>query len=221
MKHAKIFLLCASMVAMGCCNFLSGKSLTDITLNTNGISEDSLIEMSKKPYMVPYIKYLMKDIIRTKNKDIWFFTLAYIDDDEIPEMIVKGDGYFDECFPIPYYVLSQYDGFVSSIDAHHGVEYNEREGLLINTTGGSGASIIRVFQLKNGKFELTANEVVLMDELGRDVYYFNDAKVDQETAERLLGETFEYKETTISIEDLEWMSWADLLKNKESIKGWK
>ena len=216
MKHARFFLLCASMVVMGCCNFLNGKSLSDITLNTNGISENPLMEMPNEPYMVPYVKYLMKDIIPTKDKDSWSYTLAYIDDDEIPEMIVQCDG----CFPIPIYVLSQYDGFVSSIEARHGVEYNEREGLLINTTGGSGASIIRVFQLKNGKFELTANEMELVGE-EEITYYFNDAKVDQETAERLLGETFEYKETTISIEDLEWMSWADLLKNKENIKGWK
>ena len=215
MKHARFFLLCASMVVLGCCNFLVGKSLSDITLNTNGISEKPLMEMPNEPYMVPYVKYLMKDIIPTKDKDSWSYTLAYIDDDEIPEMIVRCDG----CFPIPIYVLSQYDGFVSSIEASHEVEYNEREGRLIIITGGQVESISRVFQLKNGKFGLAATE---MESEGVEItYYFNDAKVDQETAERLLGEVFEYKETTISIEDLEWMSWADLLENKENIKGWK
>lgn len=215
MKQARIFLLCASMIVMGFCNFLNGKSLTDITPNTNTISENSLIEMSKEPYMVPYVKFLMKDIIPMKEKDGWSYTLAYIDDDKVPEMIVRCDG----CFPIPIFVLSQHDGIVSSIEARHEVEYNEREGRLIINTGGQVESISRVFQLKNGKFELTATETDLEGE--EITYFFNDAKVDQETAERLLEEAFEYKEATIRIEDLEWLKWADLLKNKENIKGWK
>lgn len=215
MKHARILLLCASMIVMSCCNFLNGESLVSITPNTIEISENSLIEMSGEPYMVPYVKYLMKGIIPMKDKDGWSYTLAYIDDDEVPEMIIR----CDECFPIPIFVLSQHDGIVSSIEADHEVEYNEREGLLIINTGGHGESISRVFQLKNGKFELTATE---MEMEGEEItYFFNDAKVDQETAERLLGEAFEYKETTISIEELEWLNWADLLKNKENIKGWK
>lgn len=215
MKHARIFLLWVTLVAMACCNFLNGKNLTDITLTTNEISEDSLLQMSKESYMVPYVKYLMKADIPWEWGDRWFYTLVYIDDDKIPEMIVRSDMYN----ALDGLVMSQHDGIVSSIEVSHEVEYNEREGRLIIITGGQVESISRVFQLKNGKFELAATEMELEGE--EITYYFNDAKVDQETAERLLGEVFEYKETTISIEDLEWMSWVDLLKNKESIKGWK
>lgn len=215
MKHIRFYLLVNLIITMGCCSFIEGENLSDIVTFTDGISMDSLIDMSKEPYMVPYVKYLLKDIIPMKDKDGWSYALAYLDDNEIPEMIVR----CDECFPIPIFVLSQYDGIVSSIEARHEVEYNEREGRLIIITGGQAESVSRVFRLKNGKFELTATEMELEGE--EITYFFNEAKVDQETAERLLGEMFEYKETTISIEDLEWRDWIELLNNKGSIKGWK
>lgn len=218
MKHARIFLFCASMIVMGCCNFLIGKSLTDITLNTNGISKDSLIEMSKEPYMVPYVKYLMKADIPWEEGDMWFYTLVFIDDDEIPEMIVRSNLYY----ALDGLVMSQYDGVVSSIEVLKEVQYIERSGLLKNYWSNVGGSMDRVFQLKNGQFELTATMQGEDNFENPGVrYYFNGKEVDEETAEKLLKEAFEDKGSSIFIDDLEWMDWNELLKHKESIKGWK
>ena len=216
MKHARFFLLCASMIAMDCCNFLNGESLVSITPNTIEISEDSLIQMSKESYMVPYVKYLMKADIPWEEGEGWFYTLVFIDDDEIPEMIVHSDMYYT----VDGLVLSQHDGIVSSIKVLSEVNYIERQGLLENSWSKMGESEDRVFQLKNGKFELVAT---LRTEEGPafDVYYYNGSKIDEKTAEKRMNEVFYDKGLSIFIEDLEWMSWADLLKNKESIKGWK
>lgn len=177
MKHARFFLLFASMVVMGCCNFLVGKSLTDITLNTNGISEDSLREMSKEPYMVPYVKYLMTKYNQWEYDEIWRYTLAYIDDDDIPEMFFCGSSNADG-----FLVLSQNNGIVSSIDGLKEVNYFERTGLLRVSGCYMGNCFFEVFQLKNGKFESTATlreeEQNMPFEDSEILYYYNDAKVD-------------------------------------------
>ena len=155
MQYIRIFLFCAAMIVMGCCNFIDGKNPSGIVPCADGITVDSLIEMSKKPYMVPYVKYLMKDIIPMKDKNLWSYTLAYIDDDEIPEMIVR----CNKCYPIPIFVLAQHDGIVGSIEARHEVVYNESEGLLIINTGGQIESTSRVFKLKNGIKENISKQV--------------------------------------------------------------
>ena len=219
MKHAKIFLLCASMVVMGCCDFLVGKSLTDITLNTNGISEDSLREMSKKPYMVPYVKYLMTNYNHWERDETWRYTLAYIDDDDIPEMVFAGTSNAAGIL-----VLSQNNGIVSSIDGYKEVDYYERTGLLKVSGCYMGDCFHEVFQLKNGKFELTATlreeEQNMPFEDSEILYYYNDAKVDEDTAEMLLEKVFGFENANSF--DVGWMNWEeDLLKNMENIKGWK
>lgn len=82
----------------------------------------------------------------------------------------------------------------------------------------------RVFQLKNGQFELTAT---MKQEDNMDFYnpqatfYFNDTIVIEGTAEKRLKEAFEDKGEVINIAELEWLEWESLLKNKENIKGWK
>ena len=87
-----------------------------------------------------------------------------------------------------------------------------------------GGTTDRVFRLNNGLFELTATMrgEENLDFDNPDVsYYFNDVKVDEDTAERLLKEAFEDKGKAINVDELEWLDWKDMLKNKESIKGWK
>lgn len=218
MKHARFFLLYTSMIVMGYCNFLNGKSLTDVALTPNEISEDSLLQMSKESYMLPYIKYLMTSDFHLEDGETWLYTLVFIDNDDIPEMIFRGTSYADGIL-----VMSQNNGIVSSIDGLKEVNYFERTGLLKVSGCYMGHCYYKVFQLKNGKFELTAtmrSEESLKFANPVSFYYFNDAKVDEDTAEKLLEKAFG-GENAASYYELEWIEWADLLKNKENIKGWK
>lgn len=215
MKQLKAYLLLMIAIAIGCSHSY-GASINNLFKSELQLSADSLDLMSKEPYMVPYVKYLMNSIIPLKDKDNWSYTLVYIDNDDIPEMFVR----CDQCFPVPQYVLSQHDGIVSSIEVRQGVDYIEREGLILNSDGGKGESRERVYRLENRKFELTAT---MRTEEGSvfDIYYYNGSEVDEETAERLMGEAFYDRGPSVSIEELEWMEWKDLFNHKESIKGWK
>ena len=215
MKQLKAYLLLIIAIAIGCPTSYGASENNSFMLKPL-LSADSLDLMSKEPYMVPYVKYLMNSVIPLKDKDKWSYTLVYIDNDDIPEMFVR----CDHCFPVPQYVLSQHDGIVSSIEVRKGVDYIEREGLLLNSDGGQGESREMVYRLGNGQFELTANaSSVLGPDL--DLYYFNGAEVDEETVERQIMEAFYDKGPSVSIEELEWKAWKDLLNHKESIKGWK
>lgn len=219
MKQLKAYLLLIIAIAIGCPTSYGASENNSFMLKPL-LSADSLDLMSKEPYMVPYVKYLMKADIHWEDADRWYYTLVFIDDDKIPEMIIQSDNYN----AVEALVLSQNDGIVSSIEVLKEVKYIEKKGLLKNYWSNMGGTTDRVFRLNNGLFELTATMrgEENLDFDNPDVsYYFNDVKVDEDTAERLLKEAFEDKGKAINVDELEWLDWKDLLKNKESIKGWK
>ena len=219
MKQLKAYLLLMIAIAIGC-PLSYGASENNSFKSELQLSADSLDLMSKEPYMVPYVKYLMKADVHWEYADRWYYTLVFIDDDKIPEMIIQSDNYN----AVDALVLSQNDGIVSSLVVLKEVKYIEKKGLLKNYWSNMGGTTDRVFRLNNGLFELTATMrgEENLDFDNPDVsYYFNDVKVDEDTAERLLKEAFEDKGKAINIDELEWLDWKDLLKNKESIKGWK
>ena len=224
MKNTRHFLLLVALLVMGCYDFLIGKTLsTDnnpciFCIQQHEISSDSLGMMSMKYYMVPYVKYLTD-----ANLDIeadYSYTLVFIDDDDIPEMIVRPD--LDAYDMI---VLTQNNNAVNAETMATGeMSFVERHGLFKNFITNMEGSEDVVYQLKKGKFEMVANMRAIEDPFSMDsdvVYLFNDSVMDENAAERLLKQAFEDKGTIISLYDKEWIRWKELLNHKNEIEGWK
>ena len=98
-------------------------------------------------YMVPYVDFLMNSKLLCTNTDQ--YKLVFIDNDDIPEMIIEGQEF-------GFLSLTQHDGRVSELrTAHQNFLYIPDSGICGYFDGEQN----RLFQIQDGKFlKLSASE---------------------------------------------------------------
>lgn len=180
-----------------------------------------------EPYMKNYVKYMMNDEALSSLDEYPRYALVYIDNDDIPEMVLQGESEAEGL-----YVLTQRKGAVSALHLD-GLLFSfvEKSGLFSDGQHCNfGDCSEEIFMIQDGKFVLKAtwhsvdlsmaadffeaddaddDETEMEEEIE---YYFNDNEVDEATAERLLNEAFYSKGKTIDIEEFEWFDKEELLK---------
>lgn len=105
---------------------------------------------NKKVDLQPYIDYMQSDsLLSLKNSGFNNYALVYIDDDDIPEMVLDG-----QCEANGYIVLAVHDGKVSKLETwRHSFTYIPRSGLCGYYNGWiDDHEWYHVFRLKDGQF---------------------------------------------------------------------
>lgn len=126
-------------------------------------------------------------------------TLAYIDDDDVPELIIDY-GYTAAGGEICVY---EGNGVINTVSVSAGgVAYIEGSGLCSDGNGRMDVYFDRVYKVNSGQIEMTAygdygavdNSNIEFDEYGMPiyVYYWMDEEVSSEEYGRLLKQIFDY-----------------------------
>ena len=129
-------------------------------------------------WMQKYVEYVRgNESFYTDERimDIWpKWSLGYIDNDTIPEMLLLCPCEANGCK-----VLTIYDGKVSEWNSWRcGVSYIPKSGLINNEDGGMGHYYDRIIKLENGEFNLVykKNCVESADCLDSNYVYYNGEK---------------------------------------------
>lgn len=140
-----IFLATLALLMIGCKN----KVVESLDVDTLGyVATDNVDSILTTPWMDAYSNYLKTDSLPCDLTSYRLWGLAYIDDDEIPEMVFRGN-----CEACGKTILTQHNGRVSQWSSwRNGVECAPREGLIRNNDGSMGHYYDRYFRLEKGVF---------------------------------------------------------------------
>ncbi len=141
------------------------------------------------------------------------FSFIYLDDDEIPELVLHGD-----CEAAGNIICTYYNGSVVELNTQRlSFDYLEKQGLLCNSTGNMGYYFDNIFNLKDGEFTNVVsgeywetyddNGNIVTDANGIIVfsYSWNGQQVTADEYDELLAQAFN-KEDATSVYDLEFYS---------------
>lgn len=177
-----IFILLAITAGM----LLLGKNGTEV--------ENFPQENTDVPYVMAYYDFLKayaKDNLPVAKK-IPKFDLVYIDDDEIPELLLLED----DCHAAGVWVYSYYDGNIVEI-GHFGsfgkIKYVEKEGLIFDHYMGQGAASSTFLKMEDGQAELLFNLYSHPDPDDRlkNLYEIDDVSVSEEVFNAKWKELYE------------------------------
>lgn len=184
MRFCKYILLLAMVFYLASCKRGAQTIVEDIE-STNEIEQEypSGVCVWKNgrwssEWMQKYVEYVRgNDNFYTDERimDIWpQWSLGYIDDDTIPEMLLLCPCEANGCK-----VLTIYDGKVFEWNSWRcGVSYIPKSGLINNEDGGMGHYYDRIIKLKDGVFNLTymKNCVESIDLIDSNYVYYNGEK---------------------------------------------
>lgn len=138
-----------------------------------------------------YLTYLEE----MEYADSFTYTLIYVDEDYIPELVVDRGSCAGGCM-----ILTVHDNVVDEFETIRlGFSYVEQGNKLCNADGNMGHYFDHVYTIRDGKWEYVAGgeygdgpEGVQLDENGNEifVYYWNDVEVDEEEYDRQLNAVF-------------------------------
>ena len=206
------------------------KHIKILLLFAIGLVMSSFFQPDQDDYMSIYIQYVKSDETLSAMDAYPRYTLVYIDDDTIPEMILQGESNAEG-----FCVLALHNGVVSKLyTSSTNLYFIEKSGLLNNRHCYFGNCGEEVYQLKNGEFVLMAtwssvDMSMAVNFFGGDEddeeetkveeeikYYFNDNEMDETAAQQLLNQAFYLKGNVIDVEgDLEWFEKEELLKRND------
>lgn len=128
----------------------------------------------KEHWQSAYIEYLMNSDYK-EWLDIYTYSLIYVNDDDIPELVVHGGCEADGCI-----ILTYKDGNIDVLQtARLNFIYIEKENLLDNASGIMGAYYDYIYTIEEGKwtqiasgerYEYVDENVPLYDENGNYIY---------------------------------------------------
>ena len=135
---------------------------------------------------------------RPENDDGQTYALIYIDDDEIPELVVNSGFEAGGC-----QIISYHDGLVNELQTSRlHFTYIEKGGVICNSDGNMGGYYDNVYRLENGRWKITFNGFYHeyeelpkgakdgdSGELKRD-YQIDEKEVDEETYKAKLKEVY-------------------------------
>ncbi len=143
-----------------------------------------------------YIAFLKKYMREAENPDICGFSLVYIDDDDIPELVVRdGDAHVSAAW-VYTCVDSEVVELVGDLSGTFGgIDYAEREGLIFSNVTYHGYGTTTIYRVDSGSCEevvsLFSNEAGVA--AGMEEYKINDESVSKEEYEDACAEYDKYE----------------------------
>lgn len=145
MKKAIILLASLALIMVSC------KSKTTETLDEDTfgyVVTGNVDSIFTTPWMSVYLDYLRVDSLPCDLDWYRLWGLAYIDDDDIPELVFMGN-----CEAYGKAILSQHNCVVSQWNSwRNGVEFAQEKGVIRNNDGSMGHYFDRYIRLENGVF---------------------------------------------------------------------
>lgn len=172
------------------------------------MSEEEKLAYVVKTEILPAYKNYANNYV-----DNYSFSFIYLDDDEIPELVLQGDSEAAGNIICTYYNGSVVEMYTSRLN----FDYLEKQGLLCNSDGNMGYYYDNVYNLKDGQFTkiaegnygeaYDADGNLVTDENGNIAfeYSWNSQQVTADEYDELLELVFN-EEGAISVYDLEFYS---------------
>ena len=176
MKQISIIIVC-TILLVGC-----NRKKADVPIeDTLGyIATDNVDSLFSTPWMATYLDYLKTDSLPCDLESYRRWGLAYIDDDEIPELVLTGN-----CEACGKAILTQHNGVVTQwYSWRNGVEYAPRNGLIRNNDGSMGHYYDRYIRLEKGVFAEYLIHEEYLEGAPRSFTILNSDTVDIEVYER-------------------------------------
>lgn len=134
-----------------------------------------------------YKEYLHEQIEEDRSEDedgdvYAHFSLIYLDNDEIPELVISG-GYYHAASATLAVIYNGELRTFPDLGSYGGFQYKERQGLIVSGYDGSGVSSRAVYRLEQGELKVVwsgSEEHVFEDQ---DNYYFGDYEHHREVTE--------------------------------------
>ena len=139
-----------------------------------------------------YLSYLSD--LKYHGNDRFTCALIYVDDDNIPEMVINSGNQINGC-----YILSYYNGMVTAFQTERlNFTYIEKGGLIRNTDGTLGFNFDYVHQLKDGRWKCIFYGTIyrnydVADSLSKDafLYYIDKENVSSNRYSSGLNEVYD------------------------------
>ena len=142
-----------------------------------------------------YIRYILKYLNKDSDNHYHSFTLAYINDDDIPELIIDPD-----VMAASSVVCTVYNEKVNSITVwSYGVSYIERKNSFIVDGGRMDDFYHELYKIEKGKFIVTAkghygfegdNDMEHLEDFYS--YFWNGEEVSKKQYEKSLNQSFDF-----------------------------
>ncbi|MBO4392265.1 MAG: dockerin type I repeat-containing protein [Clostridia bacterium] len=147
------------------------------------------------------------DYVKTKKDDYVGFTLIYLDDDSVPELLLIGS-----CEADGEIICTYHNGTVKeqALDRLYGAKYIPYSGLIKNTNGNMGILIDEVFKLENGQFNLLISGVYDYFYEGQEKYEIDGKEVSEATYNQKFNQVFD-NSAAVHAENNE-MTYSQLMK---------
>ena len=145
MKPTTILLVFIAMFMASCNSKTVGSSGED---TIGYVATDNVDSILTTPWMAVYVDYLKTDSLPCDLVSYRQWGLAYVDSDEVPEMVLMGN-----CEACGKVILTQYNGRVSQWGSwRNGVDFAPRRNLIRNNDGSMGHYYDRYIRLESGAF---------------------------------------------------------------------
>lgn len=211
-KKIKAFIICVVIFAAG---FAGGFILRSLRSDGGGKTSEQW-KAAYKNYLLDNYDALTSDSVNPR------FTFAYIDSDNIPEVLVfEGDWNTAQVR-----VLTYSDGTVNDagcLGAKGAMNYSEKSGLITETDLLNGNVYESHFRMDDGKVELlwSGKKLMSSDSNGEPSFrcYIDDAEVTLQEYDAKENEDSELVFETCSYSDADNYSFTkEIINNLESIK---
>ena len=193
------------------------KEIKNYCATTSNFTEEEMdirlmeaLENQIPDWKFSYLRYIGMEM---SPEDYLAFSTAYIDEDDIPEIVACGNS------ATGTYVLTFHNGQVNTqfMSGEYGVNYIEHEGSICNSTGRMDTYYDEVFSLKDGDFHAEGSGIwsVHYDENENETreYHWNDAPVTEEEYMAARDSCFDFSRSVTPYDEtmdyyamLDWLS---------------
>lgn len=175
MKPTTILLVSLALFMVSC----NSKTVGSPDEDTIGyVATDNVDSIFTTPWMEAYFDYLKTDSLPCDLVSYRRWGLAYVDDDEVPEMVFMGN-----CEACGKVMLTQYNGRVGQWNSwRNGVDFAPRRGLIRNNDGSMGHYYDRYIRLERGAFVEYLTHEEYAEGNPRSFTIFNNDTVGAEVA---------------------------------------
>lgn len=146
---------------------ISGSSASEATATTTSSNKgsDDLLQGANpdKTWRQAYIDYLKKGneyADFSEYGDMFTYTLIYVDDDDIPELLIDTGSEMGGEFLLTFYCGQVIEQHLSRI----GSEYIEKDGLIYTDTGHMEYLPVTITKLENGEFSVIGSGLASVSE---------------------------------------------------------
>ena len=139
-------------------------------------------------YTEAYRQFLLKTLYdKPESFQNPWFSFAYIDNDDIPELLIS-EGPYHVSNVLVYTYMNAEVKFVEELGIYGQFRYVERQGIVVHENSGHNTYTMSVMKIENGKSEVVwscyeHDEYVAATEEVNSEYYVNDIPVSEEEFE--------------------------------------